>query len=181
MEIKTEGAQGLQIGGLRGRRDMTKVQASEAVNWRPQMIDAKKQQAVRSKELRIRLRDAGLRPTRQRIALAELLFHAGDRHLTAETLYDEARATRYPPSLATIYNTLNQFAEHGLVREIAVYGSKVWYDTKTGPHYHFYLEDEDKLFDIPDELVPVLNIPAPEGMEVCAIDVVVRLKSSKGG
>jgi Fur family iron response transcriptional regulator len=159
---------------------MTKVQTRESVCWRPQVIDAHKQQSARSRELRIQLRDAGLRPTRQRIALAELLFRNGDRHLTAETLYEEARAARYPPSLATIYNTLNQFAEHGLVREIAVYGSKVWYDTKTGPHYHFYLEDEDKLFDIPEELIPALNIPAPDGMEVCAIDVVVRLKSSKG-
>lgn len=156
---------------------MAKVQSLDAVAWRPQMIDAQKQHAARSKELRSKLREAGLRPTRQRIALAELLFRNGDRHLTAETLYDEARTTRYPPSLATIYNTLNQFAEHGLVREIAVYGSKVWYDTKTGPHYHFYLEDEDKLFDIPDELIPTLHIPAPEGLEVCAIDVVVRLKS----
>jgi Fur family iron response transcriptional regulator len=143
------------------------------------MIGAQKQLAARSKELRSKLREAGLRPTRQRIALAELLFHNGDRHLTAETLYEEARTTRYPPSLATIYNTLNQFAEHGLVREIAVYGSKVWYDTKTGPHYHFYLEDEDKLFDIPDELIPALEIPAPDGLEVCAIDVVVRLKATR--
>jgi Fur family iron response transcriptional regulator len=156
---------------------MAKVQSPEAMDWRPQMIDVQKQHAARSKELRSKLRDVGLRPTRQRIALAELLFRAGDRHLTAETLYEEARATRYPPSLATIYNTLNQFAEHGLVREIAVYGSKVWYDTKTGPHYHFYLEDEDKLFDIPEALIPTLDIPAPEGLEVCAIDVVVRLKA----
>ena len=158
---------------------MTKVENSGAVGWRPQTMMPPTQQALRTRDLCNQLKEAGLRPTRQRLALAEILFGAGDRHLTAETLYEEARATRYPPSLATIYNTLNQFAEHGLVREIALYGSKVWYDTKTGPHYHFYLEDKDELFDIPEELVPALNIPAPEGTEVSGIDVVIRLKSKR--
>jgi Fur family iron response transcriptional regulator len=158
---------------------MTKVENSGAVGWRPQTMVPPTQQALRTRDLCNQLKEAGLRPTRQRLALAEILFGAGDRHLTAETLYEEARATRYPPSLATIYNTLNQFAEHGLVREIALYGSKVWYDTKTGPHYHFYLEDKDELFDIPEELVPALNIPAPEGTEVSGIDVVIRLKSKR--
>ncbi len=158
---------------------MTKVENAGAVGWRPQSMVPQTQQAGRTRDLSNQLKDAGLRPTRQRLALAEILFGSGDRHLTAETLYEEARATRYPPSLATIYNTLNQFAEHGLVREIALYGSKVWYDTKTGPHYHFYLEDKDELFDIPEELVPALNIAAPEGTEVSGIDVVIRLKSRR--
>ncbi len=118
---------------------------------------------------------AGLRPTRQRLELARLLFKGADRHLTAETLYDEARSLRYPPSLATVYNALRQFAEHGLLREIAVYGARLWYDTKMGPHFHFYRDDREELFDIPDELIPVLNIPAPEGTRIEAIDVVVRL------
>ena len=118
---------------------------------------------------------AGLRPTRQRLELARLLFKGADRHLTAETLYDEARSLRYPPSLATVYNALRQFAEHGLLREIAVYGARLWYDTKMGPHFHFYRDDREELFDIPDELIPMLNIPAPEGTRIEAIDVVVRL------
>ena len=127
------------------------------------------------------LRDSGLRPTRQRIQIAELLFAKGDRHLTAETLFAEARSNRYPPSLATIYNALRDFAAHGLVREIALYGAKTWYDTKTGPHYHFYLEERDELFDIPEEFITLMNIPAPEGTEIVGVDVVIRLSSSKDG
>ena len=68
-------------------------------------------------------------------------------------------------------------SERGLLREIAVYGAKVWYDTKTGPHFHFYREDREELFDIPEELIPILNLPAPEGTMIESIDVVVRLKS----
>jgi Fur family iron response transcriptional regulator len=127
--------------------------------------------------VRDKLAAAGLRPTRQRLDLGRLLFEPGDRHFTAEMLYDEARALRYPPSLATIYNTLHQFAERGLLREIAVYGAKLWYDTKIGPHFHFYREDREELFDIPEEMIPSLNIPAPPGTRIEAIDVVVRLKS----
>jgi Fur family iron response transcriptional regulator len=128
------------------------------------------------RDIRERLNQAGLRPTRQRIALAALLFGSGDRHLTAEKLYEEARTCKHPPSLATVYNTLHQFAEHGLVREIALYGATIWYDTKVGPHFHFYLDDRDQLVDIPDELIPLVDIPAPPGMEIAGIDVVVRVK-----
>lgn len=127
-------------------------------------------------ELRQRLKAVGLRPTRQRLHIAGLLFAKGDRHLTAETLYAEAKNTRYPPSLATIYNALRDFAACGLVREIALYGSRTWYDTKTGPHYHFYIEDREDLFDIPDEHVPNLDIPAPPGMRIAGVDVVIRLE-----
>ena len=125
------------------------------------------------------LREAGLRPTRQRVQIAELLFAKGDRHLTAETLFAEARENRYPPSLATIYNALRDFAAHGLVREIALYGARTWYDTKIGPHFHFYLEERDELFDIPDELIPLFKIPAPEGMRVVGVDVVIRVSADE--
>jgi Fur family iron response transcriptional regulator len=127
-------------------------------------------------ELQIKLAQAGLRLTQQRLALAEILFGKGHRHLTAEMLYEEARQMVSPPSLATVYNTLHSFAEHGLVREIALYGSKIWFDTKTGPHFHFYIESRDELFDIPDELIPMFEVRAPEGTTVIGIDVVVRLK-----
>jgi len=127
---------------------------------------------------RARLLAAGLRPTRQRVDLCQLLFSHGDRHVTAEMLHEETRALRYPPSLATIYNTLHQLAKHGLLREIAIYGAKVWYDTKIGPHFHFYREDREQLFDIPDALIPRIAIEAPEGTRIEAIDIVVRLKSA---
>lgn len=127
------------------------------------------------------LRAAGLRPTRQRVQIAELLFAKGDRHLTAETLFAEARENRYPPSLATIYNALRDFAAHGLVREIALYGARTWYDTKTGPHFHFYLEGREELFDIPEEFIPLMDVPAPDGMEIVGVDVVIRVAEKKTG
>ena len=127
-------------------------------------------------EMRSKLEQAGLRVTRQRMMIANLLFGKGDRHVTAEMLFAEASAMPVPPSLATIYNTLRDFADKGLVREIALYGGKVWFDTKTGPHFHFYLEDREELFDMPDELIPVFNIPAPAGTRIAGIDVVIKLE-----
>ncbi len=131
-------------------------------------------------ELKHRLKAVGLRPTRQRLHIANLLFAKGDRHLTAEMLYAEAKNTRYPPSLATIYNALRDFAACGLVREIALYGSRTWYDTKSGPHFHYFLEERNELFDIPEEHVPHLNVPAPPGMRIAGVDVVIRLEPIAG-
>ncbi len=125
--------------------------------------------------LRARLRSVGLRPTRQRMQLGALLFRDGDRHVTAEKLHAEAQQARPPISLATIYNALNQFTTAGLLREIAVQGSRAWYDTNTGPHYHFLVENE--LFDIPAEAVGVLNLPEPPaGMEIISADLIVRVR-----
>ena len=130
--------------------------------------------------VRDRLQRAGLRPTRQRIAIGWLLFGKGDRHVTAEALFEEARGSKTALSLATVYNTLRQFSEASLLREIAVYGSRIWYDTNTGPHCHFYVEDRDELLDVPDDMVAVLKLPvAPEGMEILGADVIVRVKSAR--
>ncbi len=126
--------------------------------------------------IRRRLEAAGVRPTRQRVDLGRAIFTAGDRHFTAEMLYQETRSIRFAPTLGTIYNTLNEFARCGLLREIAIYDAKLWYDTKTGPHFHFYREDTEELSDIPDEWLPKIDIPAPKGMRVAAIDVIVRVK-----
>ena len=126
--------------------------------------------------MREKLEKAGLRVTRQRMMIANLLFAKGDRHVTAEALYAESSVIPYPPSLATIYNTLRDFADKGLVREIALYGGKVWFDTKTGPHFHFYLEDREELFDVPEELIPCFDIPAPPGTRIAGIDVVIKLE-----
>jgi len=126
--------------------------------------------------IRRRLEAAGVRPTRQRVHLGRAIFGAGDRHFTAEMLYQETRSIRFAPTLGTIYNTLNEFARCGLLREIAIYDAKLWYDTKSGPHFHFYREDSEELLDIPDEWLPKIYIPAPQGMRIAAIDVIVRLK-----
>nr|WP_229729235.1 Fur family transcriptional regulator [Agaricicola taiwanensis] len=123
------------------------------------------------------LRKASLRPTRQRIALGRLLFSKGDRHITAEVLHEEALLARVPVSLATIYNTLNQFTDAGLLRQVAVDGAKSYFDTNTGDHHHFYLEGENRLVDIPDDSVTVDNLPSPpSGFEIARVDVVVRLR-----
>jgi Fur family transcriptional regulator, iron response regulator len=126
--------------------------------------------------IRRKLESAGVMPTRQRVDLGRTIFGAGDRHFTAEMIYQETRSIRFAPTRGTIYNTLNEFARRGLLREIALYDAKVWYDTKTGPHFHFYFEDTDELSDIPDYELPEIEISPPEGMRVAAIDVIVRLK-----
>src|SRR5881275_2584811 len=129
--------------------------------------------------LRGRLRRVGLRPTRQRVALGWLLFGKGDRHITAEKLYEEATGARVAISLATVYNTLHQFTEAGLLREVAVDGSKTYFDTNTSDHHHFFVEDDNEVFDIPVG-VDVSRIPEPPpGYEISRVDVVVRLRRVK--
>ena len=126
------------------------------------------------------LQSVGLRPTRQRMALSWLLFGKGDRHLTAEMLYEEATHAKVPVSLATVYNTLNQFTEAGLLREVAVEGTRTYFDTNTDDHHHFYVEDENRVFDIPGAHVAIGELPpAPEGMEIVRVDVVVRLRPKR--
>ena len=123
------------------------------------------------------LRHVGLRPTRQRMALGWILFAKGDRHLTAEMLYEEATKAKVPVSLATVYNTLHQFTDVGLLRQVAVDGSKTYFDTNVSDHHHFFVEDENELVDIPSAHVIVGDTPsAPEGYEIARIDVVVRLR-----
>ena len=114
-----------------------------------------------------RLKVAGLRPTRQRLLLGELLFSRGDRHVTAEMLHQEAVGAGEHVSLATVYNTLHQFCEAGLLRELAIEGSKAYFDTNTSSHSHFYLEDEGRLMDICHNMLQISGVPAPPpGMEI---------------
>jgi Fur family iron response transcriptional regulator len=123
-----------------------------------------------------RLREAGLRPTRQRVALGELLFGGEDRHVSAEILHAEALAAGEQVSLATVYNTLHQFTGAGLLRELAIDGGKAYFDTNTSNHNHFFIEAEGELMDIPGDSIRVDGVPEPpEGMMVSHIDVVVRL------
>lgn len=128
-------------------------------------------------ELRDKLRRVGLRPTRQRVSLGWLLFGKGDRHITAEMLFDEASRARVPVSLATVYNTLHQFTEVGLLRQLAVDGTKAYFDTNPTEHHHFFLEDIGELVDMPSAGMTVVDLPAaPEGMEVAGVEVIVRLR-----
>jgi Fur family transcriptional regulator, iron response regulator len=123
------------------------------------------------------LRQAELRPTRQRVALANLLFAKGDRHLTAEDLHEEARSARIPVSLATVYNTLHQFTSAGLLRIVAAEGSRTYFDTNVSDHHHFIIEGDNTVFDIEEGRVTVNNLPEPpEGMEIAHVDVIVRLR-----
>jgi Fur family iron response transcriptional regulator len=122
------------------------------------------------------VRRAGLRPTRQRIALAELLFGDGDRHVTAEILHDEAVRAGQRVSLATVYNTLHQFKRAGLLREIAIGGQRAYFDTNTSNHNHYYYESDGTLVDIPSGSIRVEGLPTPpDHLRIAHIDVVVRL------
>lgn len=124
-----------------------------------------------------KLRESGLRPTRQRIALAELLFAKGDRHLTVEELHEEAVGAGVPVSLATVYNTLHQFTEAGMIRVLGVEGSKTYFDTNVSDHHHFFVEDTNEVLDLPHGNLIINRLPTPpEGMVISHVDVVVRLR-----
>lgn len=134
---------------------------------------------LQEKELAGRLRLAGLRPTRQRLSLAQILFGSGDRHVSAETLHQEALAARINVSLATVYNTLNQFKAAGLLREVAFEGDRSFFDTNTSNHFHYYLEETGGLVDIGTEALEVKGLPElPEGTEIDRIDIIVRLRKT---
>ncbi|HWU26048.1 MAG TPA: Fur family transcriptional regulator [Rhizomicrobium sp.] len=126
-----------------------------------------------------RLRAAGLRPTRQRTLLAGLLFRSGDRHVSAEALHEEALKAGFKVSLATVYNTLHQFTEAGLLQQVVVDASRSYFDTNLGEHQHFYCPDEEALIDIPEGAISVSGLPdAPKGTRVERVDVIIRLKRS---
>ena len=126
-----------------------------------------------------RLKEAGLRPTRQRLSLAKLLFEGGDRHVSAEDLHAEAGAQRVSVSLATIYNTLHQFTNAGLLREVVVEPGRSYFDTNTSDHHHFFHEQVGQLEDIPGEQVRLAELPAPpSGTAIRRVDVIVRVRPS---
>ena len=125
------------------------------------------------------LRRADLRPTRQRLALAKLLFENGHRHVTAESLHEEALDKNFDVSLATVYNTLHQFVEAGLLREIFVDASRSYFDTNTTEHHHLFFESSGRVEDVPADQVVVSELPPPpEGMKVRRVDVIIRLSES---
>jgi Fur family iron response transcriptional regulator len=123
-----------------------------------------------------RLKAAGLRPTRQRLALASLLFRGCDRHVTAEQLHAEALMQCCKVSLATIYNTLNQFTQMGLLREVVIDPTRSYYDTNVTQHHHFYAECTGMLSDIADDRVCMASLPLPpDGMTITSVEVIIRL------
>src|SRR5215813_6388008 len=129
-----------------------------------------------SPDFTARLRAAGLRPTRQRVALARLLFESGHRHVTAESLHAEVRAARMPVSLATVYNALNQFRDAGLLREVVVAPGRSYFDTNTGHHHHFFIEPDGELHDFPSDKVTIAGLHAPpKGTRLSRVDVIVRV------
>ena len=124
-----------------------------------------------------RLRSVGLRPTRQRLALTRLLLENGDRHITAEQLHGEAVGADIRVSLATVYNTLHQFTDAGLLREVVVEPGRSYFDTNTTDHHHFFCDADGRLQDIPGEDVMVSGFPLPPlGTEICRVDVIIRVR-----
>ncbi|HMK89914.1 MAG TPA: Fur family transcriptional regulator [Methylocystis sp.] len=137
--------------------------------------------APSSLDLKERLRAVGLRPTVQRMSLCQLLFGKGDRHVSAEALHAEAREAGLRMSLSTVYNSLNNFADAGLIREIAVQGPRTYFHTRTSPHHHFMDEGSGRMFDVADGAVEFSRLPAPpEGMEIVGCDVIIRLRPKRG-
>ncbi len=141
-------------------------------------MEMTKTESVRPyKKVLDRLRGAGLRPTRQRLALAKLLFEGGDRHVTAEMLHGEARAASIRVSLATVYNTLHQFTAADLLREIVVDSQRSYFDTNMSDHHHFFHEKTNQLMDIPGDEIVISRIPPPPpGTVVKRVDIVLRVE-----
>ena len=118
-----------------------------------------------------------MRPTRHRLELAGLIFTGRHRHFTVDMIYAESRSVSDPPSLATTYNTINEFVRRGLLQEIGAIDAKTWYDTDIESHRHFYFEDGGELMDIPASLAPEVTVRAPKGKRVASISLMVRLAS----
>ena len=127
-----------------------------------------------------RLKAVGLRPTRQRLALAKLLFGSGNRHVSAERLHGEAVEAQVRVSLATVYNTLHQFTAVGLLREVVAEPGRSYFDTNVEDHHHFYFEETRRLEDIPGDDLRVLDLPeAPAGTRVARVDIIVRVAEDR--
>ncbi len=126
-----------------------------------------------------KLNKAGLRPTAQRLALARVLFDGGDKHVSAESLFEDVAKSGLSVSLATVYNTLHQFKAAGLLRELAIEGDRSYYDTNTSNHFHFFNEEDGALMDIDPTTLKIIGLPAlPKGKVIDRIDVIVRVKKA---
>lgn len=127
-----------------------------------------------------RLKGAGLRPTRQRLSILGMLLETAPRHVTAEELFQEVRQAGIPVSLATIYNTLNQFTQAGLMGEVVVGSGQSYFDTDPSSHCHYFDKTTGEIYDIPSDVVTITHLPEPPpGKVIDRIDVVVRIKNEK--
>ncbi len=161
-------------------REREDVWANRFAIWDTALKNTDFVSADNQNRLEQRLRDAGMRPTRQRLALADLLLSKGDRHISAEELHEEAVTVGVPVSLATVYNTLHQFNEAGLLRAVSVESAKTYFDTNVSDHHHFFFEDQDMVVDVPASHITVSDLPEPpEGMEIARVDVIVRLREKQ--
>ncbi len=155
--------------------------AADGTEMQPEAVLDEDEQILQQYDCLGLLRQAGLRPTRQRLILGEFLFSKGGRHVTADMIYNEAAAANMSISRATVYNTLHQFTEAGLLRQIGIDGSKSFFDTNPGSHHHFFIDHEDRLLDVPAPGVEIEQLPQPlPGYEVVRVDVVVYLRRKPG-
>lgn len=167
----------LSEGSIESHAHKSYMNETKSNVWTCINMDIAQRSKPSDRDSAARLRQAGLRPTRQRVALADLLFAKGDRHLTAEELHEEAGCIGCSCSLATVYNTLHQFTEAGLLRVLSLETAKTYFDTNVSDHHHFLVEGRNEVVDIPVGDISVNNLPeAPEGMEITYVDVVIRVR-----
>lgn len=128
-----------------------------------------------------RLKSCGLRPTRQRLALAELLGGRGPRHVTAEDVFREARDAGIPVSLATVYNTLHQFTTAGILTEVVVSSGQSYFDTNQTDHWHYVDQKTGEIIDMPADAITFTRLPEPPpGKVIERVEVVVRIRDADG-
>ena len=149
----------------------------------PDMIKNDRQRVTQKLDLPMladfakQLRLAGLRPTRQRVAIAALLLDGRHRHVSADSLIEEITTAGLQVSSGTVYNTLNQFTDAGLLRRVVVHNEYSLFDTNTDHHHHFYEASSDQLVDIPSADVVLAKLPqAPDGHEIKAVDVIIHIQ-----
>ncbi len=127
-----------------------------------------------------RLQSAGLRATPKRIAIGGLLFDGMDRHVTADDVAILARKSGVRVSLATVYNTLNQFVSAGLMKRITLDTDRTYFDTNVSDHHHLFFEENGVLHDIPGDTIKVEGLPPiPAGSKVRSVEVIVRMSADE--
>lgn len=124
------------------------------------------------------LKEVNLRPTRQRVALVSNIFNSGNRHINAEKLHEEVLSNGEKVSLATVYNTLNNLAKAGLLRQVRVNSNQNYFDTNTSVHHHFFDEANQSLIDIPHNEIKLVGIPKPPiNKKISDVEIIISIKN----